>query len=54
MIEPPENLDLFIFELRFWVQGPVQNDPQVRAVILTKFGPERSHLDPVRVDFYSF
>ena len=51
---PEENLDCSIFELGFWVQEPVQNDPEVRGVILTKFGPKRSHLDPVQVHFYSF
>ena len=43
-----------MFDLCFWVQEPVQNDPEVRGVILTKFGPKRSQLDPVQVDFYGF
>ena len=52
--DPEENLDFLVFEVGFWVQEPVQNDPEVRGIILTKFGPKRSHLDPVQVDFYSF
>ena len=45
---------MFIVELGFWVPEPVQNDPEVRGVILTKFGPKGSHLDPIPVHFYGF
>ena len=38
----------------FWVQEGLENDPEVRAVILTKFQPKRSHLDPVQARFYAF
>ena len=51
---PEENFDFCYFELGFWVQEPVQNDPEVRGVILTKFGPKWRHLDPVQGDLYSF
>ena len=43
-----------IFEFVFWAQEGRENDPEVRAVILTKFGPKRSHLDPIQANFYGF
>ena len=52
--DPEEKSGFFIFELGFLVKEPVQNDPEVRGIILAKFGPKRSHLDPVQVDLYSF
>ena len=38
----------------FWVQEGLENDPEPRGDVLTKFGPKRSHLDPIRVHFYGF
>ena len=43
-----------MFLIVFWTEEDLENDPEVRGVILTKFGPKRSHLDPVQVNFYSF
>ena len=47
-------LGFLIFKLGFWAQEGLENDPEVRAVILTKFQPKRSHLDPVQARFYIF
>ena len=32
----------------------MENDPEVRGVILTEFGPKRAHLDPIQAHFYDF
>ena len=42
-----------IFLLGLGAQEGLENDPEVRGVILTEFGPKRSHLDPVQAHFYS-
>ena len=44
----------FIFKFVFWVQEGLENDPELRGVILTEFGPKRAHLDPAQANFYSF
>ena len=43
-----------MFLLGFWAQEGLENDPELRGVILTEFGPKRVHLDPVQVRLYSF
>ncbi len=40
--------------LGFWAQEGLENDPEPRGDVLTKFGPKRSHLDPIRAHFYGF
>ena len=52
--DPEKNMDFFIFESVFWAQEGLENDPEVRGVILTELGPKRAHLDPIQVHFYSF
>ena len=44
----------FSFLCVFWAQEGLENDPEPRGGVLTKFGPERSHLDPVQAIFYRF
>ena len=46
--------DFLYFSLGFWAQEGLENDPEPRGDVLTKFGPKRSHLDPVQAHFYSF
>ena len=49
--------DFIVFRYLNKVLGPqegLENDPEVRGVILTKFGPKRSHLGPAQADFYCF
>ena len=49
------NFLFFLFlKLGFWAQEGSQNDPEVRGVILTKFQPKRSHLDPIQSQFHCF
>ena len=36
-----------IFLIGFWAREGLENDPEPRGDVLTKFGPKRSHLDPV-------
>ena len=36
------------------VQEGLQNDPEPRGDVLTKFRPKQSHLAPIRVHFYGF
>ena len=48
------DFDIFQIFFVFLVQEGFQNDPEVRGVILTKFQPKQSHLDPVDVDFDRF
>ena len=43
-----------IFELGFWAQEGLENDPEPRGDVLTEFEPKRSHLDPVQAHFYGF
>ena len=53
--DPEEKrFSFLIFELDLWVQESVQNDPEVRGVILTKCGPKQSHLDPILANVYDF
>ena len=41
-----------MFLYLFWAQEGRENDPEVRGVILTEFGPKRAHLDPTQAHFY--
>ena len=43
-----------IFELGFWAQEGLENDPEPRGDVLTEFEPTRSRLDPVQAHFYGF
>ena len=46
---------MFVFFLfDFWAQEGLENYPEPRGDVLTKFRRKRSHLDPVQANFYSF
>ena len=52
-----EDVDFRIFlivKLGFRAQEGLENDPELRCVILTEFGPKQARLDPAQVYFYRF
>ena len=38
----------------FWAQEGLENDPEPRGDVLTKFQPKRRYLDPVSTHFHGF
>ena len=49
-----QHFGFYIFKFVFWAREGLENDPEPRGDVLTKFEPKRSHLDPVQAKFYSF